>query len=260
MTPFASELLGSAVFAFTGTAVMCNARLARTGAGAAGGLSWGAVSAGWGAALATALLVTRSGGAHLNPAATFALWQLDRVTGAEAASRMLGQGAGALVGMVLAWAAFIPHWARTADAVPADVLYRSPAVRAPLSNVVASAIGSAALAYVMLRLLAGAALADGPGADTADAGLPPSTATPFIVVHPFEGSLVAGIGLAALILGVGGTGAPLMPQLGICGRLAHAVLPIPGKVRTDWRDAWIAVAGPALGALAAAALWRATVA
>jgi glycerol uptake facilitator-like aquaporin len=38
------------------------------------------------------------------------------------------------------------------------------------------------------------------------------------------------------------------------------VLPIPGKGRTDWSDAWIAIVGPALGAFIAAAAWRATVA
>jgi glycerol uptake facilitator-like aquaporin len=38
------------------------------------------------------------------------------------------------------------------------------------------------------------------------------------------------------------------------------VLPIPGKGRTDWSEAGIAIAGPALGAFIAAAVWRATVA
>ena len=74
--------------------------------------------------------------------------------------------AGALVGMALAWAAFIPHWARAAEAVPSDVFFRPPAVRAPLSNLLASAIGSAAFAYLLLRLLAGATLAGAADADT----------------------------------------------------------------------------------------------
>jgi glycerol uptake facilitator-like aquaporin len=48
------------------------------------------------------------------------------------------------------------------------------------------------------------------------------------------------------------------PTLGICGRAIHVALPIPGKSRTDWRDAWLSLTGPALGAIAAAWAWRMT--
>jgi len=44
-------------------------------------------------------------------------------------------------------------------------------------------------------------------------------------------------------------------------RLAHAVLPIPGKGTSDWGYAWVPVIGPIIGGVAGAwvyvALWTA---
>ena len=40
-------------------------------------------------------------------------------------------------------------------------------------------------------------------------------------------------------------------------RLAHAILPVPGKGDSDWSYAWIPVVGPMLGGLLAALIWKA---
>ena len=39
-------------------------------------------------------------------------------------------------------------------------------------------------------------------------------------------------------------------------RIAHALLPIPGKRDSDWSYSWIPVAGPVLGGLLAALLYQ----
>ena len=62
---------------------------------------------------------------------------------------------------------------------------------------------------------------------------------PFLV-----GSLVWGIGLS---LG-GPTGYAINPARDLGPRLAHAVLPIPGKRDADWGYAAVPVAGPLAGA------------
>ena len=65
------------------------------------------------------------------------------------------------------------------------------------------------------------------------------------------GGLVWGIGLS---LG-GPTAFALNPARDLAPRLAHALLPIHGKGGSDWGYAWVPVAGPLLGGLAAAGLW-----
>ena len=72
------------------------------------------------------------------------------------------------------------------------------------------------------------------------------------------GFLVWGIGLS---LG-GPTGYAINPARDLGPRIAHAVLPIPGKGGSDWGYAWVPVLGPlaggVLGALAFQALgWQA---
>jgi glycerol uptake facilitator protein len=60
-------------------------------------------------------------------------------------------------------------------------------------------------------------------------------------------ALVWGIGLS---LG-GTTGYAINPARDLGPRLAHAVLPIPGKGPSDWGYAWVPIVGPTLGAIAA---------
>ena len=71
------------------------------------------------------------------------------------------------------------------------------------------------------------------------------------------GVIVFGIGLC---LG-GSTGYAINPARDLGPRLAHALLPIPGKGTSDWGYAWVPVVGPIIGAVVAAlihvALWGA---
>jgi glycerol uptake facilitator protein len=60
--------------------------------------------------------------------------------------------------------------------------------------------------------------------------------------------LVFGIGLS---LG-GTTGYAINPARDLGPRLAHALLPIPGKRDADWGYSWVPVVGPIIGGLLAA--------
>jgi glycerol uptake facilitator protein len=62
--------------------------------------------------------------------------------------------------------------------------------------------------------------------------------------------LVWVIGLA---LG-GTTGYAINPARDLSPRIAHAILPIPGKGSSDWGYSWIPVVGPIIGAVIAAFL------
>ena len=57
----------------------------------------------------------------------------------------------------------------------------------------------------------------------------------------------------AIGLSLGGTtGYAINPARDLGPRLAHALLPIPGKRDSDWGYAWVPVLGPLLGGLLAA--------
>mgnify|MGYP001491017664 CR=1 FL=1 len=66
------------------------------------------------------------------------------------------------------------------------------------------------------------------------------------------GVLVWGIGLS---LG-GPTGYAINPARDLGPRIAHALLPIPGKGGSDWAYAWIPIVGPILGGLVGALFFK----
>ena len=72
----------------------------------------------------------------------------------------------------------------------------------------------------------------------------------------FAPALVGGI-VWAIGLSLGGpTGYAINPARDLGPRLAHAVLPIPGKGGSHWDYAWIPVAGPVIGGVLAAFFFK----
>lgn len=70
------------------------------------------------------------------------------------------------------------------------------------------------------------------------------------------GALPVALLVWAIGLSLGGpTGYAINPARDLGPRLAHALLPIPGKTHSDWGYAWIPVLAPITGAALAAALY-----
>ena len=67
------------------------------------------------------------------------------------------------------------------------------------------------------------------------------------------GFLVWSIGLS---LG-GPTGYAINPARDLGPRIAHQLLPLPGKGPSDWGYSWVPIVGPLIGAAVAAGLWMA---
>ncbi len=62
--------------------------------------------------------------------------------------------------------------------------------------------------------------------------------------------LVVGLLIVSIGLSLGGTtGFAINPARDLGPRIAHAILPIPGKGPSDWSYSWIPVVGPVLGGL-----------
>ena len=65
--------------------------------------------------------------------------------------------------------------------------------------------------------------------------------------------MVVGALILALGISLGGTtGYAMSHARDLSPRIAHAILPIPGKGHSDWSYAWIPVVAPVLGGIAGA--------
>jgi glycerol uptake facilitator len=71
------------------------------------------------------------------------------------------------------------------------------------------------------------------------------------------GALPVGLLVLAIGLSLGGTtGYAINPARDLGPRIAHAILPVPGKRDSDWGYAWIPVVGPLVGAVLAVVVWK----
>jgi glycerol uptake facilitator protein len=72
------------------------------------------------------------------------------------------------------------------------------------------------------------------------------------------GPLLIGLLIFAIGLSLGGpTGYAINPARDLGPRIAHAILPISGKGRSDWGYAWIPIVGPILGGVIGALGYKA---
>lgn len=243
MTEFWGELIGTAILVLLGDGVVANVLLARTKGHNSG---WIVITAGWGVAVyVAAACVAPLSGAHLNPAVTIGLAMAGKLAPGLVAPYIAAQYLGGFAGAVLVYLAYRPHFA--ASDSPGDklgVFCTGPAIRAPLWNLVCEVIGTFVLVFAVLRMApASLDLAAG------SAGAAPKLGLGAVGILPVA-LVVLGIGLS---LG-GPTGYAINPARDLAPRLAHAVLPIPGKGPSDWGYAWVPVVGPMLGAVIAAGL------
>ena len=237
MSPFVAEIVGTMLLIVLGDGVVANAVLQRTKGHASG---WIVITTGW--ALAVALAVYSVGtisGGHLNPAVTIALAVIGQFKG-SVPLYILAQMIGAFLGAILVWLAYLPHWSVTAN--PADklgVFCTIPAVRRPVLNVLTEIIGTFVLVLGVLAI---------PSVKNLKPELGFSTGLGPLLV----GALVWGIGLS---LG-GPTGYAINPARDLAPRLAHLILPIPGKGSSDFAYAWVPIVGPIVGGLLGAICYK----
>jgi glycerol uptake facilitator protein len=220
--------MGTLVLCLMGNGNVANVVLKRSKGEGSG---WIVITTGWGLGVMAGVftaIACGSGGAHINPAVTVAL-AVRTGDFSNVAPFILAQLLGAMAGAVLAWLAYLPHWKETNDAgLKLAVFSTGPAIRQPLANMITEVIATFLLVLVVFSIFAGSGPAPGLG--------------PFLV-----GATVWAIGLC---LG-GPTGYSLNPARDLGPRIAHALLPIPGKGDSDWGYAWVPVVGPLIGGVIA---------
>ncbi len=194
------------------------------------------IATGWGFAVMVGVFTSQAlgGPGHINPAVTSAEILRGNIRVWLGVQYIAGQFSAALAGGVLVFLAYYLHWAETADqGAKLAVFSTAPAIRSYPWNLVTEIIGTFALVFGAFAIFGKAV------------GAIPSGVGPFLV-----GALVWGIGLS---LG-GPTGYAINPARDLGPRIAHFVLPIPGKGDSDWAYSWVPVVGPLIGASIAAVL------
>ncbi len=237
-SPFVGEFVGTLVLILLGDGVVANVLLKRSKAEGAG---WMVITSGWCFAVMAgvfAAIACGSKDAHINPAVTmgFAV-----VTGnySKLIPYVTAQMLGAFVGAVLVWLHFLPHFKETAEpSLKLAVFCTAPAIRNRVTNVVSEIIATFVLVFVVAAIFSKAV--------ASTVGLPSGLGAYLVA------SLVWGIGLS---LG-GTTGYAINPARDLAPRIAHAILPIAGKGKSDWDYALVPVIGPCIGAGIAGLLIR----
>lgn len=231
MSPFLAELIGTALLILLGNGVVANVALART---KGHGSDWIVVAAGWGLAVTLAVYAVGTvSGAHLNPAVTLAVLALGDIEWGTAATYVLAQMLGAMLGAALVYLAYLPHWRVTDDAAAKRAVFcTTPAIRHTPGNLLAETIGAFVLVLGALAL---------PRPDNLPAATGFSTGL---------GPLLVGLVVFSIGLSLGGpTGYAINPARDLGPRIVHFLLPIPGKGPSGWGYAWIPVLGPLVGAV-----------
>lgn len=236
------EIIGTMMLIILGDGVVANVVLEKNkGQGGGGGGAWIVITTGWAFAVLIGVFTSQafgSAGAHLNPAVTFGLLAAGVVPASDVVFYLIGEFAGAFIGAIIVWLAYMDHFAATEDkGGKLAVFSTGPAIRNTGANLVTEIIGTFVLVlgvgaiFQINTPVSGIQVAGGLG--------------PYLVA-----CLVWGIGLS---LG-GPTGYAINPARDLGPRIAHFLLPIPGKGDSDWGYSWIPVVGPIIGGVIAGVL------
>ena len=232
MSPFISEIIGTALLIILGNGVVANVLLNKTKGHGSG---WLVITFGWSIAVFVGVYSSTAGsGAHLNPAVTLALAYLGRMEWNLVPIYVVGQLIGAMIGQIIVWLAYKDHYEATDDADTIRATFcTSPAISGKINNFITELIGTIVLILGILFIAA------------------PSSSLGAMDALPVA-LLVLGIGLS---LG-GPTGYAINPARDLGPRIIHAIMPIRHKGSSDWSYSWIPILGPLSGALIAAILFN----
>jgi len=238
MSDFTAELLGTMFLILLGTGVVANVVLKGTKGNDAG---WMVITTGWALAVFVGVVVAGPySGAHLNPAVTLGLAIAGKFAWGKVALYIIAQILGAIIGAILMWIVYKDHFNATTDPdAQLSVFSTGPAIKNRVFNLLSEIVGTFVLVFVVFYFT-NAELTN----DATPIGLGSIGALPVAF-------LVWAIGLS---LG-GTTGYAINPARDLGPRIAHAILPIKDKGSSEWKYAWIPIAGPLIGAAIAALLF-----
>ncbi|MFB4167868.1 MIP/aquaporin family protein [Virgibacillus sp. JSM 102003] len=232
MPEFLAEVIGTMILIILGGGVVGGVVLKKSKAEDAG---WVVITIGWGLGVTMGVYAVGSfTGAHINPAVTLGFAAAGEFPWSKVPMYISAQMVGAFIGAVIVFLNYLPHWKETKDqGAKLAVFSTDPAVRSPFSNLVSEIIGTFILLMGLMFI----------GANEFTEGLNP---------------LIVGLLIVAIGMSLGGaTGYAINPARDLGPRIAHALLPIPGKGGSDWKYSWVPIVGPILGGVYGAVFYRA---
>jgi glycerol uptake facilitator protein len=232
MSAFMGEVIGTMILIVFGAGIGAGSTLKKSYSNNAG---WIVITIAWGLAVTMAVFAVGSiSGAHLNPAVTLALAVNGSFPWADVPAYMLAQVIGAIIGAALVFFHYLPHWKETEDpGAKLGVFSTGPAIPHTFSNLFSEFFGTFILVLGLLFI----------GANKFTEGLNPIA-----------------VGLLIVVIGMslgGTTGYAINPARDLGPRIAHFILPIPGKGGSNWGYSWIPVVGPLLGGAMGAVFYQA---
>jgi len=239
MNAYLAEFIGTTLLVVFGNGVVANVVLARTKGNNSG---WIVITAGWAfAVFIGAFCSAASSGAHLNPAITIAMATVGKLESWKVAGYLTAQMLGGIVGGALVFCFYREHFKVTDDKDgKLGCFCTAPNIR-NLSQAFFCEVLGTFLLVLPIFLMTPATMKMPGTVESAELGLGTLGLIPVAL-------LVFAIGLS---LG-GTTGYAINPARDLGPRLAHFLLPIPGKRDSDWGYAWVPVVGPIVGGLLAA--------
>ncbi len=208
------------------------------------GAGWIVITAGWALGVFVGVLCSQPfSGAHLNPAVTIAMAAAGKLAGSKVAGYLFAQLLGGLTGGALVFSFYREHFKASDDPNAKLACFcTAPNIRRLSQAFFCEAMGTFLLILpVFLMTDVTVKFPEVAGkAQEVTVGLGALGAVPV-------GLLVFAIGLS---LG-GTTGYAINPARDLGPRLAHALLPVPGKRDSDWAYAWVPVVAPITGGLLA---------
>lgn len=215
-----------------GDSVVANVSLDKSAMKDAGTLQ---ITITWGfAVLLPACIFGKLSGAHFNPALTLALAVEGSTPWSLVPQYIGGQMIGAILGAICVYVLFAKHFEVTKDAdVKLGIFCTSPSIPCTPLNLLSEIIGTFVLVFAIKGVV-----------HVSDIPSGINTILVSIIV------MTVGMSLGGL------TGYAINPARDLGSRIAHAILPIPGKRDSNWHYAWIPVLGPILGALLAVGVYH----
>jgi len=238
MSEFTAELIGTMFLILLGNGVVANTVLKGT-KGNSGG--WMVITTGWALAVFVGVVIASPfSGAHLNPAVTLGLAIAGKFAWSKVVIYIIAQIIGSILGASLVWIVYRDHFNSTADPdTQLAVFSTSPAIKNSVFNLFSEIIGTFVLIFVLFYFT---------NAELGDQKTPIGLGS--------LGALPVAFLVWAIGLSLGGTtGYAINPARDFGPRIAHAFLPIKDKGNSNWKYAWIPIAGPFIGAIIAAVLY-----
>jgi glycerol uptake facilitator protein len=243
MEAYFAEFVGTALLILLGNGVVANVVLPKTKGNNSG---WIVITFGWGMAVFVAVwCVGPISNAHINPAVTLGLTLAGLFPWTKVSGYWIAQMAGAIAGATLVFVVYADHYKVSGDPdAKLATFATAPAIRNTGNNFFSELIGTFVLVFAVLMAVE--------PTFSLERNITTDQIPPLKFGLGTLGALPVGLLVLAIGLSLGGTtGYAINPARDLGPRIAHYFLPIPGKRDSDWEYAWIPVAGPFAGAVAA---------